>query len=316
MEITYVHWVLFLLFLITMLTIDLGVFNKKSHTIGYKEALLFSAVWITLALIFNFGVFRYMGNQKGMEFLTGYLLEYSLSVDNIFIFVLLFGFFNVPKRYHHKVLFWGIVGAIIMRAVLIGLGIALVSQFHWILYLFGIFLIITSIKMFFSKDDVVEPDKNPVVKLFRKYFPVKDSYVKDKFFVIENAKKFATPLFIVLIIIETTDLVFAFDSIPAILSITQDPFIVFTSNAFAILGLRSLYFALANLMDKFKYLKYCLAVVLFFIGIKMLIADIFHISITLSLIVVASLIFISVIISLINSKITNTRNGQNKRKNP
>ena len=316
MEITYVHWVLFLLFLITMLTIDLGVFNKKSHTIGYKEALLFSAVWITLALIFNFGVFRYMGNQKGMEFLTGYLLEYSLSVDNIFIFVLLFGFFNVPKRYHHKVLFWGIVGAIIMRAVLIGLGIALVSQFHWILYVFGIFLIITSIKMFFSKDDVVEPDKNPVVKLFRKYFPVKDSYVKDKFFVIENAKKFATPLFIVLIIIETTDLVFAFDSIPAILSITQDPFIVFTSNAFAILGLRSLYFALANLMDKFKYLKFGLAVVLFFIGIKMLIADIFHISITLSLIVVASLIFISVIISLINSKITNTRNGQNKRKNP
>jgi len=299
-----------------MLTIDLGVFNKKSHTIGYKEALLFSAVWITLALIFNFGVFRYMGNQKGMEFLTGYLLEYSLSVDNIFIFVLLFGFFNVPKRYHHKVLFWGIVGAIIMRAVLIGLGIALVSQFHWILYVFGIFLIITSIKMFFSKDDVVEPDKNPVVKLFRKYFPVKDSYVEDKFFVIENAKKFATPLFIVLIIIETTDLVFAFDSIPAILSITQDPFIVFTSNAFAILGLRSLYFALANLMDKFKYLKFGLAVVLFFIGIKMLIADIFHISITLSLIVVASLIFISVIISLINSKITNTRNGQNKRKNP
>lgn len=309
MEITYVHWVLFLLFLITMLTIDLGVFNKKSHTIGYKEALLFSAVWITLALIFNFGVFRYMGNQKGMEFLTGYLLEYSLSVDNIFIFVLLFGFFNVPKRYHHKVLFWGIVGAIIMRAVLIGLGTALVSQFHWILYLFGIFLIITSIKMFFSKDDLIEPDKNPVVKLFRKYFPVKDSYVKDKFFVIENAKKFATPLFIVLIIIETTDLVFAFDSIPAILSITQDPFIVFTSNAFAILGLRSLYFALANLMDKFKYLKYGLALVLFFIGIKMLIADIFHITITISLIVVASLIFISVIISLISSKNIKTLNG-------
>ncbi len=306
MEITYVHWILFLLFLITMLSIDLGIFNKKSHTIGYKEALLFSAVWISLALIFNFGVFSYMGNQKGMEFLTGYLLEYSLSVDNIFIFVLLFSFFNVPKRYHHKVLFWGIVGAIIMRAVLIVLGTALVSQFHWILYLFGIFLVITGIKMFFSKDDVIEPDKNPVVKLFRKYFPVKDSYVKDKFFVIENAKKYATPLFIVLIIIETTDLVFAFDSIPAILSITQDPFIVFTSNAFAILGLRSLYFALANLMDKFKYLKYGLAIVLFFIGIKMLIADIYHISITLSLIVVASLIFISVIISLINSKNTKT----------
>ncbi len=309
MEITYVHWVLFLVFLITMLTIDLGVFNKKSHIIGYKEALLFSAVWITLALIFNFGVFSYMGNQKGMEFLTGYLLEYSLSVDNIFIFILLFGFFNVPKRYQHKVLFWGIVGAIIMRAVLIGLGTALVSQFHWILYIFGLFLIITSIKMFFSKNDVVEPDKNPVVKLFRKYFPVKDSYVKDKFFVTENAKKYATPLFIVLIIIETTDLVFALDSIPAILSITQDPFIVFTSNAFAILGLRSLYFALANLMDKFKYLKYGLALVLFFIGMKMLIADIYNIPIALSLIVVASLIFISVIISLISSKNLKTRDG-------
>jgi tellurite resistance protein TerC len=285
-----------------MLSIDLGVFNKKSHTIGYKEALLFSAVWISLALIFNFGVFSYMGKQKGMEFLTGYLLEYSLSVDNIFIFVLLFSFFNVPKRYHHKVLFWGIVGAIIMRAVLISIGAALVSQFHWVLYLFGIFLVITGFKMVFSKDEKVEPNKNPIVRLFKKYFPVKDNYVEDKFFVVENAKKFATPLFIVLIIIETTDLVFAFDSIPAILSITQDPFIVFTSNAFAILGLRSLYFALANFMDKFKYLKFGLALVLIFIGVKMLIVEFYHISITLSLSVVAGLIFISVLLSLLKSK--------------
>ena len=285
-----------------MLSIDLGIFNKKSHTIGYKEALLFSAIWISLALIFNFGVFSYMGKQKGMEFLTGYLLEYSLSVDNIFIFVLLFSFFNVPKRYHHKVLFWGIVGAIIMRAVLISIGAALVSQFHWVLYLFGIFLVITGFKMVFSKDEKVEPNKNPIVRLFKKYFPVKDNYVEDKFFVVENAKKFATPLFIVLIIIETTDLVFAFDSIPAILSITQDPFIVFTSNAFAILGLRSLYFALANFMDKFKYLKFGLALVLIFIGVKMLIVEFYHISITLSLSVVAGLIFISVLLSLLKSK--------------
>jgi tellurite resistance protein TerC len=285
-----------------MLSIDLGIFNKKSHTIGYKEALLFSAVWISLALIFNFGVFSYMGKQKGMEFLTGYLLEYSLSVDNIFIFVLLFSFFNVPKRYHHKVLFWGIVGAIIMRAVLISIGAALVSQFHWVLYLFGIFLVITGFKMVFSKDEKVEPNKNPIVRLFKKYFPVKDNYVEDKFFVVENAKKFATPLFIVLIIIETTDLDFAFDSIPAILSITQDPFIVFTSNAFAILGLRSLYFALANFMDKFKYLKFGLALVLIFIGVKMLIVEFYHISITLSLSVVAGLIFISVLLSLLKSK--------------
>jgi tellurite resistance protein TerC len=208
----------------------------------------------------------------------------------------------VPKRYHHKVLFWGIVGAIIMRAVLISIGAALVSQFHWVLYLFGIFLVITGFKMVFSKDEKVEPNKNPIVRLFKKYFPVKDNYVEDKFFVVENAKKFATPLFIVLIIIETTDLVFAFDSIPAILSITQDPFIVFTSNAFAILGLRSLYFALANFMDKFKYLKFGLALVLIFIGVKMLIVEFYHISITLSLSVVAGLIFISVLLSLLKSK--------------
>jgi len=310
MEITYIHWFAFILFLIIMLSIDLGIFNKKSHDISYKEALSFSAVWITLAIFFNIGIFILMGKQKGIEFFTGYLLEYSLSVDNIFIFILLFSYFNVPKRYHHKVLFWGIVGAIIMRAVLIGLGAALVAKFHWILYLFGIFLVFTGIKMFFSNDDKVEPNKNLVVRIFKKYFPVKDEYIKDRFFIIENSKKYATLLFIVLIIIETTDLVFAFDSIPAILSITQDPFIVFTSNAFAILGLRSLYFALSNIMDKFKYLKYGLSIVLFFIGMKMLIADIFHISITLSLFVVSGLISISVIISLFKSKSIKKNNGK------
>jgi tellurite resistance protein TerC len=302
MQIGVIHWVVFVFFLISMLAIDLGVFNKKSHIIKPKEALLWSGMWITLAVIFNVTVFIFMGNQKGFEFTTGYLLEYSLSVDNIFVFVLLFTYFNVKAIYQHKVLFWGIIGAIAMRAVLIALGATLVSKFHWILYIFGIFLVFTGIKMVFQKDEKVEPHKNPIVKLFKKFIPMKPEYIKGFFFVKENKKLFATPLFVVLIVVETTDLIFAFDSIPAILSITQDPFIVFTSNAFAILGLRSLYFALANFMDKFQFLKYGLAVVLMFIGIKMLIADIYHINIVASLVVVILVISLSVIISALYKK--------------
>lgn len=285
-----------------MLVIDLGVFNKKSHTVSNKEALLWSAVWIALALIFNAGVYWFYGHGKALEFLTGYLLEKSLSVDNLFIFVVLFGYFNVPKQYQHKVLYWGIIGAIIMRGILIVVGTALITKFSWIIYIFGGFLVITGFKMAFSNDEKVKPDKNPVVKLFKKFFPIKPEFIGDKFFVKENLKLFATPLFIVLIIVESTDLIFAFDSIPAILAITQDPFIVFTSNAFAILGLRALYFVFANFVDKFRFLKYGLAIVLVYIGIKMLISGFYHIPTLFSLSFLVVVLTVSVLASLTKKK--------------
>lgn len=283
MEIGFIGWVAFFIFLLIMLAIDLGIFNRKSHEIHYKEALLWSGIWISLAILFNIGVFKFAGHEKGMEFLTGYLLEKALSVDNIFVFILLFSFFNVPGKYQHKVLYYGIVGALIMRGALIALGAALIVKFHWIILLFGAFLVFSGIKMAFHKEEKIDPDKNPIVRFFKKIFPVTANFEKDKFFVKRKTGLLATPLFIVLLIVETTDLVFAFDSIPAILAITQDTFIVFTSNAFAILGLRSLYFALAGVMDKFKYLRTGLSIILVFIGIKMLIADFVHISVTYSL---------------------------------
>ena len=230
----------FFVFLIIMLALDLGVFNKKQHEVHTKEALITSGIWIALALVFNAGIFYWMGHDKGLEFLTGYLLEKSLSVDNIFVFILLFSFFDVPKKYQHKVLYWGIIGALIMRAILIFIGTALIAQFSWVIIIFGAFLIIAGLKMAFQKEEKVEPDKNPVVKFVKKIIPITPEYHKDKFFVrIKKGGLFATPLFIVLIVVETTDLIFAFDSIPAILAITNDTFIVFTSNAFAILGLRA-----------------------------------------------------------------------------
>ena len=281
-----------------MLAIDLGVFNRKSHEVHYKEALLWSGIWISLAILFNIGVFRFAGHEKGMEFLTGYLLEKSLSVDNIFVFVLLFSYFNVPNKYQHKVLYYGIVGALIMRGILIALGAALIVKFHWVILLFGAFLVFSGIKMAIHKEEKIEPDKNPLVRFFKKIFPVSESYEKDKFFIKRKTGLLATPLFIVLIVVETTDLVFAFDSIPAILAITQDTFIVFTSNAFAILGLRSLYFALAGFMDKFKYLRTGLSIILVFIGIKMLIADFVHISVTYSLAFIVIALTVSILASV------------------
>lgn len=298
MEIGITGWIAFLVFLVIMLALDLGIFNRKSHDINYKEALLWSGIWISLAVLFNIGIFHFAGHEKGMEFLTGYLLEKALSVDNIFIFVLLFSYFNVSKKYQHKVLYYGIVGALIMRGVLIALGAALIVKFHWVLLIFGAFLVFTGIKMAVQKDEKVEPEKNPVVKFFKKIFPVSQNYERDKFFIKKKTGLLATPLFIVLIVVETTDLVFAFDSIPAILAITQDTFIVFTSNAFAILGLRSLYFALAGFMDKFKYLRLGLSVILVFIGVKMLIADFFPISVGISLAVLLLVLTISILSSV------------------
>ncbi|MEI7484575.1 MAG: TerC family protein [Ignavibacteriota bacterium] len=297
------HWGGFLLFLVIMLALDLGVFNKKQHEVKVREALITSGIWIALAIVFNIGVFYLMGHEKGLEFLTGYLLEKSLSVDNIFVFILLFSFFDVPKKYQHKVLFWGIFGALIMRAILIFIGTALIAQFSWVIMIFGAFLVIAGLKMAFQKEEKVEPDKNPIVRFVKKVIPVTPQYHKDKFFVrLNKGGLFATPLLIVLIVVETTDLIFAFDSIPAILAITNDSFIVFTSNAFAILGLRALYFALSGFMDKFHYLKMGLSIILVFIGVKMLLAGVVHISTVLSLIVILAVLTIAIGSSMVRNK--------------
>ncbi|HET9493671.1 MAG TPA: TerC family protein [Chloroflexia bacterium] len=291
-------WVLFNIGVLVMLAIDLGVFHKDDKPISVKEALIWSAIWIVVAAVFNVGVWIFMGEQKGLEFLTGYVIERSLSIDNIFVFILVFTYFAVLPRYQYKVLFWGIIGALVMRAALILLGTALVTNFHWVLYIFGALLVISGIRMAFQDDTEVHPDQNPVVRLFTRFMPVSKQYDNGNFFTRIDGKRLATPLLIVLIVVETTDLVFAFDSIPAIFAITTDPFIVYTSNVFAILGLRAMYFALAGVMDRFHYLKFGLSMVLVFIGAKMLLDDFFHIDTLVSLGVVAVILTISVIVSL------------------
>jgi len=300
MHVTLWAWIAFNAFILCLLALDLGVFHRKSHAISTKEAALWTTAWIGMALIFNAGLYYFVGHDAGLQFLTGYLLEKSLSVDNIFIFVLLFGIFAVPPIYQHRLLFWGVLGALLMRGALIGVGAYLVSQFHWVLYLFGLFLVFTGIKLFFQKaDETIEPEKNLLVRALRRLMPVTSSYRNGKFFVREGGKLAATPLFVVLLIVETTDLLFAFDSIPAIFAVTQDPFIVYTSNVFAILGLRSLYFLLASVMDKFRYLKVGLSGILVFIGVKMLVMDIYHIPIGISLGVIAGVLTISILVSLL-----------------
>jgi tellurite resistance protein TerC len=253
-----------------MLSIDLGVFHRKAHVVSMKEALSWTAAWITLALVFNLGVWHYLGEQKALEFITGYVIEYSLSVDNMFVFALLFSYFSVPALYQHKVLFWGILGALVMRAIMIFVGSALIANFTWIIYVFGAFLVFTGIRMIVKMEEEIHPERNPVVRLFKRWMPVTSDYRADRFFVRENGILMATPMFVVLLLVEFTDLIFAVDSIPAIFAVTEDPFIVYTSNVFAILGLRSLYFALSGVMDKFHYLKIGLGVVLAFVGVKML----------------------------------------------
>jgi tellurite resistance protein TerC len=265
-------WIGFNVFVLIMLALDLGVFHRKTHVVTLKESITWTAVWVVMALLFNLGIAHFMGNDKGLEFFTGYVIEKSLSVDNVFIFALLFSYFAVPALYQHKVLFWGVFGALVMRAVMIALGAKLIAEFAWIIYVFGAFLVLTGVKMIVKREEEIHPERNPVVRFFKRFIPSTSDFRGDKFFVRENGVLMATPLFVVLILVEVSDLIFAVDSIPAIFAVTKDPFIVYTSNVFAILGLRSLYFALAGVLDKFHYLKVGLGVVLSFVGVKMLLA--------------------------------------------
>ena len=304
-----VFWIGFNLFVLAVLALDLGVFHKKAEPVTLRNALGWSAVWITLALAFCVLVYFWHGKQPALEFLTGYLIEQSLSVDNLFVFLVLFQFFKVPAEYQHKVLFWGIIGALVMRLAFILAGVALINRFHWIIYVFGAFLIYTGFKLAFQDEAEVDPEHNPALKLVRRYLPMTATYEGDRFFLMREGKRWATPLFAVLIVVETTDLLFAVDSIPAILAITRDAFIVYTSNVFAILGLRSMYFALAGLLEYFEYLNYGLSAILVFVGTKMLLSNEsfellgvrlhYKIPIGVSLGVVAGLLALSIIASIL-----------------
>jgi tellurite resistance protein TerC len=298
-----IFWIGFNLFVIVMLALDLGVFHKHTHKVPVREAVIWTAVWVTLAMIFMGFIYFDLGKIKALEFLTGYVIEYSLSVDNIFVFIMIFSYFAVDDRYQHKVLFWGIIGALIMRAIFIFAGVALINRFHWIIFIFGGFLIITGIRMLFQKDTSVDPEKNPVVRFFRKILPVTGTMHGERFFIKKDKRLYATPLFLVLLVIETSDLIFAVDSIPAILAITQDSFIVYTSNIFAIMGLRSLYFAVSGIMEYFRYLKIGLAFVLTFVGLKMFGSGFgLKIPIILSLLTILSILLISIMASVIIRK--------------
>jgi tellurite resistance protein TerC len=293
-------WTIFGVFVVGMLALDLGVFNRKAHEVRFREALTWSFVWVALSMVFNWWIYHEFGSDKALEFLTGYLIEKALSVDNIFVFVILFSSFAVPKKYEHRVLFWGVLGALVMRAAMIFLGAALIERFHWIIYIFGAFLVFTGIRMFREEETELHPEENPVVRLVTRYVPITHQYEDEKFFTRVNGKLTGTLLFLVLVIVEVTDLVFAVDSIPAIFAITTDTFIVYTSNVFAILGLRSLFFLLAGVVEKFHYLKTGLAIVLTFIGAKMLVVAVgIKIPTSLSLGIVAVVLLGSVAASLI-----------------
>lgn len=311
-------WVGFIVLVLSFMALDLGVFHRKAHAIRTREALGWTAVWITLALCFNVLVYFLYQNQwlgmgtevnqassgkdAALQFLTGYILEQSLSVDNIFVFVVIFSYFGVPMKYQHRVLFWGILGVLILRGIMIALGAALIARFDWISYLFGGFLILTAVKMLLVQQDNIEPENNPLVRLARRWFPVSSSYEGSKFFSCVDGRRVITPLMLVLLMVESTDVMFAVDSIPAIFAITQDTFIVFTSNVFAILGLRSLYFAVAGMMSKFRYLKVSLVFVLAFVGVKMILAHHYPISIPVSLSVIVGILLVGVLASLAASQ--------------
>lgn len=295
-------WGGFNLFVLGMLALDLGIFHRRAHVVKVREALIWTAVWITLSMAFNLFVYHYLGKEKALEFFTAYLIEKSLSIDNIFVMIMIFGYFQVPQEYQHKVLFWGILGALVMRVIFILAGIELIHKFHWLIYVFGGFLVFTGIRMVSSGDQNLHPEQNPLMKLARRIFPVTEKFEEDKFFIRRSGKLWATPLFLVVVLIEGTDLIFAVDSIPAILAISDDSFIVYTSNVFAILGLRSLYFALAGIEKYFQYLKYGLAAVLVFVGIKMCLTDIYKIPVEISLIVIVFILTIAMLASVIFRK--------------
>ena len=295
-------WFIFNIGVLSLLVLDLVVLNRKNETVTVKSALWWSAFWIGLAGIFNIFIYYWKGKEPAMNFLTGYLIEESLSVDNLFVFMLIFNYFKVPSEYQRKVLFWGIIGALVLRAAFILVGVSLINNFHWTVYILGLFLVITGIKMITSQDKEDNPEKNPIINLVNRFMKVTKTYEGDRFFVKKEGIWFATPLFIVVLVVETTDVVFAADSIPAILAITTDSFIVYTSNVFALLGLRSLYFALAGLMTLFHYINYGLAVILSFIGIKLLISGFYEIDVKFALLFVAIVLIMSVIISVIFPK--------------
>ena len=297
MQVTAGMWIGFNVFVLAMVALDLGVFHRKAHAVGLREAGAWSVVWVALALAFNAWIWLVWGREAGLQFLTGYLIEKSLSVDNIFVFVLLFGFFAVPARLHHRVLFWGILGALVMRGAFIAAGSYVLEQFHWVLYLFGAMLVLTGLKML-RRQSSFSPADNPVVRWLRRWLPMTDHYHGERFWVRERGRWLATPLFLVLVLVEASDLLFAIDSIPAIFAVTREPFLVFTANVFAILGLRSMYFLLADVVHRFIYLKVGLAVVLVFVGLKMLIMDVYQIPVVVSLLVILGVMAGSIVASL------------------
>ena len=304
-------WIVFGVLIPVMLALDLGVFHRRDHAIKVKEALVWSGIWITLALLFGLGVYLLVGHEKALNFITAYLVEESLSVDNLFVFLLIFSYFCVPAAYQHRVLFWGIIGAIVMRAIFIVTGLTLLENLHWIIYIFGAFLVYTAVRLAFNKEEEIKPEKNPVLRLFRRFVPLTKRYHGHQFLVKARGRRLATPLLLTLVVIETTDIIFAVDSVPAVLSITRDPFIVYTSNIFAVMGLRSLYFALSGVIQKFYYLNYGLAAILAFLGLKMIIPDIinkvnpglnFEVPVEISLGVVIGILVISALFSLLRRK--------------
>lgn len=292
-------WIGFAVLITVMFILDLGVFNRKSHEISFREALTWTLVWVGLAMAFNVGILFFLGRDKALEFLTGYLIEESLSVDNLFVFIMIFSYFHISRALQPKILKWGIIGALVMRAIFIFLGIELFERFHWMVYVFGALLIVTGLKMAFGGEEKIEPEKNLVVRLVRRFVPITKRIHGDRFFIRRNGMLAATPLFLTLLVVESSDLIFAVDSIPAILAVTRDPFIVYTSNVFAIMGLRSLFYLLSNVMEMFAYLKLGVSFILAFVGVKMLLSQTYPIPIFFSLGVIVGVLAISIMMSII-----------------